>query len=356
MRGSSGRFGAQLGVLATVAALALAACSSGTGTGGATPTTAGPVPGSAGAAGDAGGPTSSASGPATSGDGAAGAGGAIGAAAGATTTTSAPTGLDRFDFLNFTYDFGPDLGKLTLVNGEYQKGNFGDLDFIRAELVRVATGDLTADGQSDAAVTLYFTTGGTGQFTDVFVYRWTSEGPALVARDGVGDRADDGVRRAEIANGQLVIDRYRGQGACCPDQVVRRLVAVQGNKLVDKAKEATFALITLDIDGVDAAKAQKVKFLPGTSTGFLESAVPTPPAVFDARQGQQLTLQVQETGRQLHVAPLDLVQNGTVVGTARVGAPLITALPTTGSYEIRPVVDAKAPSDLIVSAELSITG
>lgn len=252
----------------------------------------------------------------------------------AATTPAPATGIAGIDFENFTYPVG-EGAPVTVAQGAAQRGNAGDPGYIFVRVEDVLKGDMDGDGQPEAAVTLLYNTGGTGQFTDVLVYRWDGSAPALVGAAGVGDRAFDGVRSTTIEGGQLVIDRYGGaDGACCPTTVVRRTYTVGAGGVATTGAARTWAIVYLDRDPV--ATQVPIRFRPGTNGAYLSGlADQSVPGTFAASKGQRLTLAVEELNPVLEYASLDLVKNGDVLGTAAPDAPLSIVLPEGGGYLVQ---------------------
>lgn len=288
------------------------------------------------------------------------------AAAGTTivTPTAAPTtppttppaaGIAGVNFENFTYDLGVEGGPLALVQGAAQRGNVGDPTYVFARVQDVLKGDMDGDGAPEAAVTLLSNTGGTGEFTDVYVYRWNGTAPVLVGAAGTGDRADDGVRGTAIVDGRLVIERYGGaDGACCPTTVVRRAFDLGVAELVPVGSARTWALIYLDRD--PTLNETPIRFRPGTNGAYLSGvAGQSLPGGFGARKGQRLDLEIQDLSAELGYASLDVARGDAVLGTASVGAPLSIVLPEGGRYQIRVHADAKATQLAAVEAVLRIS-
>ena len=131
---------------------------------------------------------------------------------------------------NYTYDFGPeDKRTVTLKDG---KGT--DADNSAFELMKLhAIGDLDGDKQSDAAVMLEESTGGSGHFYYLFVM--LNKGGRLVQiehPEWLGDRSV--IRRVTINRGVLAvrfITHKDSDAACCPTRQVENRYRVVGGKL-----------------------------------------------------------------------------------------------------------------------------
>jgi hypothetical protein len=79
-------------------------------------------------------------------------------------------------------------------------------------------------------------TGGTGQFTEGFVFTMKRGKASLLARIPGGDRADGGLRSIKVENGLLVVeysDPDKAAGACCAEGIVIQKMRVAGSKVAD---------------------------------------------------------------------------------------------------------------------------
>src|SRR5438477_10884132 len=114
--------------------------------------------------------------------------------------------IRQIDFKNFVYEMGSENVRVKGGRGTYQGG--GDEVFAYSvERVSVAYGDLTGDGKDEAAVTLYYTGGGTGAFSKGFVFTIRRRRLVLLVPYEGGDRADGGSRGVSIRGGLLRVQR-----------------------------------------------------------------------------------------------------------------------------------------------------
>ena len=145
--------------------------------------------------------------------------------------------IRRIDFKNFVYNAGGESVRLRRGRGSYRER--GDSDFVYSvERVQVAYGDLTGDGQDEAAVTLYYTGGGTGAFSKGFVFTMRRGRLALLTPFEGGDRADGGIREVGIEGGLLRVRRNEPErmndipvGLCCPVAVITTRYRLDGGGL-----------------------------------------------------------------------------------------------------------------------------
>ncbi len=101
-------------------------------------------------------------------------------------------------------------------NGRHRRRNDDDFDI---DGVEVTYGDLTGDGHDEAIIVVRSSAGGTGYFSNGFVYTLRRGRPLLLTEFEGGDRAQGGIESAKVKRGILIVERAGGQGACCPEYV-----------------------------------------------------------------------------------------------------------------------------------------
>ncbi len=149
------------------------------------------------------------------------------------------------DFRNFTFPFpASDLlgapgdmewlsanekGRVTLVNGRHDF----DPDGPSVILDEVKYGYLTSSRQLDAIVVLSYHTGGTAYWYYAYVFTFKSGVPRLVGWFQTGSRADGGLYRLWVGNGEFTLDLFdpdKRQGDCCSDGFIRTTYAWKTGK------------------------------------------------------------------------------------------------------------------------------
>ena len=136
--------------------------------------------------------------------------------------------IRRVDFKNFAYEpfcAGEEKQKVTVKDGEFseEKQMDGYVDRFYFKVFDVAYGDLNGDGKDEAVILTVCNTGGTGNFSEGFVYSIKARKPSMIARIPGGDRAYGGLRAASVVAGMLVVesnDVGEQGGACCPEFVI----------------------------------------------------------------------------------------------------------------------------------------
>ena len=156
--------------------------------------------------------------------------------------------IRQIDFRNFTFPwegsfpddgldvpsewhwmYGSPQSKLVLVNGrsDINEENLpqdvrGSLPLVTFE--SVTYGDLSADGAEDAAVNLTYHSGGTANWSYLYIYKLEQGRLKLLSRLESGSRADGGLIAVSIEHGMLVLefqDAAREDGACCSAGFIR---------------------------------------------------------------------------------------------------------------------------------------
>ena len=146
----------------------------------------------------------------------------------AVVSTFAQGDIRAVDFKNFTYSAhcaGETASKVTVKNGEFseEKQQDGYTDRFFFNVMDVSYGDLNGDKRDEAVILSVCNTGGTGNFSEGFVYAMKAGKPMMIARIPGGDRGYGGLRSAVVENGLLVVDSNDAGdegAACCPLYVV----------------------------------------------------------------------------------------------------------------------------------------
>jgi len=171
--------------------------------------------------------------------------------------------IREVDFKNFTYE--PDCAydenkKITVKNAEYsyEKPADGYTDRFYFKVFEISYGDLNADNSEEAIVLTVCNTGGTGNFTEGFIYSLKDGKPALYTKIPGGDRAEGGLRTSRVENGQLIVesnDPGETGGACCPEFILTTHYDVSGGKLKQVGK----------VDRRGVFPTERVSFAKGTT-------------------------------------------------------------------------------------------
>jgi hypothetical protein len=143
--------------------------------------------------------------------------------------------IRKIDFANFTYPWIAELidplnpkKDLTIRLGHLEpiRDDKNEVIEMGASLESVVYGDVTGDGEEDAMVVLAIRTGAQAMPRVLYVYSPNNNGARLLWTESFGDRANGGLRKVDVENGQLLIERYNpkdSKGACCPIYFTRQI-------------------------------------------------------------------------------------------------------------------------------------
>ncbi len=264
----------------------------------------------------------------------------------------APNPCSGVDFRNFTFDL-PDFGKVTVTNGQGERGTRDSADYAALQVRGVVAGDFGGvDGNAETAVFTNLNTGGTGQLSDVHIYSCSGTTATRLTSAGVGDRADDGVRGIRMKDDALAIDRFTdAQGACCPTAVVRQGFRLNGGALSPVGSPAKRKYLSLE----DEKSEVPISFLPGTSGAvfFGDTAIGSTGG-FDAAAGQKLTLSLEPPYPNNGNVIIDVLMGDKVLGSVESGATKTIDLSAKAHYVLKPR-PATVGADAGYDGEMTIT-
>lgn len=254
--------------------------------------------------------------------------------------------ITSVDFKNFTYPAfcaGETAENVTAKDGEFseEKQEDGYVDRFHFKVFDVAYGDLNGDKKPEAVVLTVCNTGGTGNFSEGFVYGLRSGKTELLTRIPGGDRAYGGLRGAWIENGLLIIDSNDvGEmgGACCPEFVVTTKYRLVGGKLVKSGVPLRRQLVP----------TSRVTFARGTSGKTVKVKIPGGESVryiVGARGGQKLGVSVDSAN-----ATLRLIEDAKV--TTGINN-FLALLPASGDYTIE--IENTSSEELQITVNIKIT-
>ena len=119
-------------------------------------------------------------------------------------------------------------------------GHFSTSSFSQKETLKCDFDELSpGDGKEEAVIFSMCNTGGTGNFTEAYIYTIKDGKPVRIMLISGGDRAFGGLRDASIENGILTIesnDAGKFGGACCPEFVVTNKYRYTGTTLKEVGK------------------------------------------------------------------------------------------------------------------------
>ena len=253
--------------------------------------------------------------------------------------------IRQVDFKNFTYSAhcaGETPQTLVVKNGEVstESPQDGYVDRLYFNVFDITYGDLNADNSDEAIVLTVCNTGGTGNFSEGFVFTMKGAKAAMVGRIAGGDRAYGGLRATRVENGQLLVERNdpgKDGAACCPQLIVTTTYKLTGSKLTKVGKE-----ISRDI-----YPSERVTFAKGLSGKTFKITIPEEEGkrfIVGARVGQTLTVTVdtdKASLRLLEEADVKFGVNNFVV-----------KLPSTGDFTIELQNNSDGPLPVTVGIKI----
>lgn len=93
-------------------------------------------------------------------------------------------------------------------------------------------GDLNGDGKEEAVIETLCNTGGSGQFSQAYIYTMKGGKPSLIAEVKGGDRGMGGIDNLKVVSNRLVVTKNESSVACCPEFKVTTTYKLEGKKLV----------------------------------------------------------------------------------------------------------------------------
>lgn len=216
-----------------------------------------------------------------------------GEGAGATTNVPVDQSIRKIDFKNFEYEpfcAGEEPEKVTVKNKEFSKETKDkDSDFVDRfyfSVDEIVFGDVDGDNKEDAVITSTCNTGGTGQFSEGYVYMLKAGKAVLVDRIAGGDRAYGAIRSVKIQNGLVEVERNdpgENGGACCAQAAILTKYKWDGKKLVKSGSDVKRELYP----------AEKVSFAKGATKATMKVTVDEIKRYsFDAKAGQSISVSV----------------------------------------------------------------
>jgi hypothetical protein len=254
--------------------------------------------------------------------------------------------IRKVDFKNFTYEpfcAGEESEKVTVKNGEYSKETKEkDSDFVDHfyfNVFDITYGDVDGDNSEDAIVLSVCNTGGTGNFSEGFVFTMKNGKASLLTRIEGGDRAYGGLRSAKVESGLVVVeanDVGEAGGACCPEFVVTTKYKWDGKALKKSGTESRKELYP----------EERVSFPKGASKTTIKVTVDENKRyVLGARAGQTLNVSIDTDKASVSLIKGDAdVTDGTNGFSAR--------LSKNGDYTIQVQNISDKPTAVTVTIEI----
>ncbi len=253
--------------------------------------------------------------------------------------------ITRVDFKNFTYPAfcaSEETENVTVKDGEFssEKQEDGYVDRFLFKVFDVAYGDLNADGREEAIVLTVCNTGGTGNFSEGFIFTPGTRVPVLTARIPGGDRADGGLRKAFVDDGLLVVDSNdagEDGGACCPQIIVTTKYRLLGDRIAKVGNETRRPVFP----------TERITFRRGASGKTFKTTIAAYQGkrfVVGARAGQALTVSIDTDKASLRL--LEEVEAKFGINN------FLVRLPRSGDYTVELQNNSGAPLPVTVNIKI----
>jgi hypothetical protein len=135
------------------------------------------------------------------------------------------------DFQNFTYEVWSGY-TVQARGGRSTRSKGADPSDPQIDGVTVTFGDLTGDEKDEAAVVVYTDGGGTGSFSEGFVYALRDGVIQVLTEFEGGDRTADGIWTVSISDGLLKVERESGSCMACVEEIVTAWYRWDGKALL----------------------------------------------------------------------------------------------------------------------------
>jgi len=253
--------------------------------------------------------------------------------------------IHSIDFKNFTYSpfcAGDAPETLTAKDGEFSKETPQDgyVDRLYFNVSDIAYGDLNGDGRDEAIVLTVCNTGGTGNFSEGFVFTMKGAKATMTGRIPGGDRAYGGLRSTRVEKGLLLVDSNdpgKDGAACCPELILTTTYKVVGNKLT-KIGKATSR---------DIYPTERMTFAKGMSGKTFKVTIPEEEGrryIVGARAGQTLTVTVDTDQASLRLLGDVEVKSGI--------NNFVVKLPSSGDFTIEVQNNSNGPLPVTVGVKI----
>jgi hypothetical protein len=256
------------------------------------------------------------------------------------------SGIKAVDFKNFTYRphcASDDPQAITVKNGEYsmEKQMEEYVDRLWFSIFEISYGDIDGDKQDEAIVLSVCNTGGTGNFSEGFIYKLRNGRPTLLTRIAGGDRAYGGLRTASVKNGILTVDRNdpgENGANCCPELIETQKYKFINGKLVEFGGATKRPIVP----------TERVSFDRGASGKSITVNLPANESrrlLVGARAGQRMVVSVSDPKAQIRLLEEAQVTEGV--------DNFLAVLPTTRDYTIELTNATDQPITVVLNIKIN---
>jgi putative lipoprotein len=182
-----------------------------------------------------------------------------------------PLTIQTVDFKNFTYNPSCSKSPIRVKNGVYERTKPDRFYF---KIGNIAYGDIGGDGSIEATVLSACNTGGSGVFSEGFVFGIVNGQAHQLAVISGGDRAWGSIQSATVTNGLLSIVRLAPDApngpACCPKFLETTVYKLQGSRMIAQGKPVQSEYV----EPTETNEESSEKSVTGSVTYMLRIALP----------------------------------------------------------------------------------
>ena len=152
-------------------------------------------------------------------------------------SAATPLTIQSADFKNFTYRPSCSKTPIRVKNGVYERTKPDRFYF---KIGNIAYGDIGGDGSTEAIVLSACNSGGSGVFSEGFVFGLEKGQVTQLATISGGDRAWGSIQSVTVTNGLLSVVRLAPDApngpACCPKFLETTIYKLQGSRMIAQGK------------------------------------------------------------------------------------------------------------------------
>jgi putative lipoprotein len=187
------------------------------------------------------------------------------------TSAATPLTIQSVDFKNFTYHPSCSTSSVRVKNGVYERTKPDRFYF---KIGNIAYGDIGGDGSIEATVLTACNSGGSGVFSEGFVFGILHGQVSQLATISGGDRAWGSIQSATVTNGLLSVVRLAPDApngpACCPKFLETTIYKLQGSRMIAQGKPVQSEYV----EPTETNDESSEKSVTGSVTYMLRIALP----------------------------------------------------------------------------------
>jgi len=233
----------------------------------------------------------------------------------------------NIDFRNFTYEPSCSPTKATVTNGKFDSTDPDEP--VHFFVSKTQYGDLDGSGQEQAVILTYCNLGGTGDFSEAFVFGLYGDKPTQIASIRGGDRAKGGIESIHIEGHRLKVTRQYGVALCC---------AIYGETITYRLSKGHLieAGNPTRLPTSESSPIKSLRFEPGSTSATISGTIMEDYEQYSLRVRAKQVLEAEPLGENnSQPASVEVIApDGNVLQRESNGGHFRFLLPLTGVYEL----------------------